>query len=264
MDGNFEILDAEEVEENIVDWWKSLNRLSKSRINEYEQPMNLLNYLYNKLEELKEYLPMIIALRTKGITDRHWRILSDMFNRDLDPSLINVRSLLTYKLYEPDKLSKIKGVSDIATKEYAIQTTLENLENEIKAAEFTPLKYKDTNTHILRGTDELISQFEEFSIKIAALRANQLSKNFNDRVSKVEKDIKIVEDVLEEWTKAQKSWMYLEPIFQSEDISKQMPVESQSFQTLDTFYRQSMKSIVQDPCVIRIAKRDGLYFQLMK
>lgn len=264
MDGNFEMLDAEEIEENIVDWWKSLNRLSKSRINEYYHPMNLLNYLYNKLEEFKEYLPMIIALRTKGITERHWNILSGMFNVHLDPATISVRTLLSHKLYEADKLAKIKGVSDIAVKEYAIQTTLENLENEIRAAEFTTLKYKDTNTHILRGTDELISQFEEFSIKIAALRANQLSKNFNERVSKVEKDIKIVEDVLEEWTKAQKSWMYLEPIFQSEDISKQMPTESQSFQTLDSFYRQCMKSIVQDPSVIRIAKRDGLYFQLMK
>jgi dynein heavy chain len=264
MEGNFDLLDAEEIEESILDWWKSLNRLSKSRISDYYHPMNLLNYLYGQLEEFKEYLPMIIALRTKGITERHWQILSGMFNIQLDPSTVTVRSLLAQKLYEPDKLSKIKGVSDIAVKEYAIQTTLENLENEIRAAEFTTLKYKDTNTHILRGTDELISQFEEFSIKIAALRANQLSKNFNERVTKVEKDIKIVEDVLEEWTKCQKSWMYLEPIFQSEDISKQMPAESQSFQLLDQFYRATMKTFVQDPSVIRAAKRDGLYFQLIK
>lgn len=258
------MLDAEEIEENLVDWWKSLNRLSKSRINEYYHPMNLLNFLYNKLEEFKEYLPMITALRTKGITERHWNKLSDIFGINLDPATLSVRSLLAQNLYEAEKLSKIKGVSDYAVKEYAIQTTLENLENEIKAAEFTTLKYKDTNTCILRGTDELISQFEEFSIKVAALRTNHHASNFNDRISKVEKDIKIIEDVLDEWTKAQKSWMFLEPIFQSEDISKQMPAESQSFQTLDSFYRQSMKSIVQDPSVIRIARRDGLLFQLIK
>jgi dynein heavy chain len=167
-------------------------------------------------------------------------------------------------LYEPEKLEKIKGISDYAIKEYAIQTTLENLENEIKAAEFITFKYKDTNTFILKGIDELASQFEEFSIKVAALRANHFSKNFNDRVSKVEKDIKVVEDVLEEWTKVQKSWMYLEPIFQSEDISRQMPIESQSFTTLDTFYRNTMKMIVQDPSVIRISRRDGLLYQLIK
>lgn len=264
MDGNFEMLDAEEIEENIVDWWKSLNRLSKSRINEYYHPINLLNYLYNKLEEFKEYLPMVTSLRTKGITERHWAKLTEIFGINLDPATMSMRFLIGQKLYESEKLSKIKGVSDYAVKEYAIQTTLENLENEIKGAEFSTLIYKDTNTHILRGIDELVSQFEEFSIKVAALRVNHFAINFNERVSKVEKDIKIVEDVLEEWTKAQKSWMYLEPIFQSEDISKQMPTESQSFQALDSFYRQSMKSIVQDPSVIRIAKRDGLLFQLIK
>ena len=264
MDGNFEMLDAEEIEENIVDWWKSLNRLSKSRINEYYHPINLLNYLYNKLEEFKEYLPMVTSLRTKGITERHWAKLTEIFSINLDPATMSMRFLIGQRLYESEKLSKIKGVSDYAVKEYAIQTTLENLENEIKGAEFSTLMYKDTNTHILRGIDELVSQFEEFSIKVAALRVNHFAQNFNERVSKVEKDIKIVEDVLEEWTKAQKSWMYLEPIFQSEDISKQMPAESQSFQALDSFYRQSMKSIVQDPSVIRIAKRDGLLFQLIK
>ena len=173
MDGNFELIDAEEIEDNIVDWWKSLNRLSKSKINEYYHPMNLLNYLYNKLEEFKEYLPMISALRTKGISERHWTKLSEKFEMHLDPATLSIRSLLEKKLYEADKLSKIKAISDIAVKEYAIQTTLETLENEIKAAEFTTLKYKDTNTSILRGTDELISQFEEFSIKVTALRANR-------------------------------------------------------------------------------------------
>lgn len=166
MDGNFEMLDAKEIEDNIGDWWKSLNRLSKSRLNEYYHPMNLLNYLYNKLEDFKEYLPMISALRTKGISERHWQQLSEKFGVNLDPATLSVRSLLGQKLYEADKISKIKAISDIAVKEYAIQTTLETLENEIKAAEFTTLKYKDTNTSILRGTDELISQFEEFSIKV--------------------------------------------------------------------------------------------------
>ena len=88
MDGNFELLDAEEIEDNIVDWWKSLNRLSKSKINEYYHPMNLLNYLYNKLEEFKEYLPMISALRTKGISDRHWTKLSEEFKMHLDPATL--------------------------------------------------------------------------------------------------------------------------------------------------------------------------------
>jgi dynein heavy chain len=73
MDGNFELLNAEEIEENLIDWWKSLARLSKTHLAEYYHPINLLNYLFNQLEEFKVYLPMITALRTKGITERHWK-----------------------------------------------------------------------------------------------------------------------------------------------------------------------------------------------
>ena len=135
--------------------------------------MNLLNYLYNKIKEFKEYLQMISVLRTKGISERHWTKFSKKFKMHLDPATLSIRNLLEKKLYEDDKLSKIKAISDIAIKEYAFQTTLETSENEIKAVEFTTLKYKDTNTSILRGTDELISQFEKFSIKVAAFRANR-------------------------------------------------------------------------------------------
>ena len=101
MDGNFEMLDAEEIEENIVDWWKSLNRLSKSRINEYYHPMNLLNYLYNKLEEFKEYLPMITSLRTKGITERHWAKLTEIFGINLDPATLSMRFLIGQNVLVP-------------------------------------------------------------------------------------------------------------------------------------------------------------------
>ena len=264
MEGHFEDLNAEEVEENVTDWWKSLNRLSKTPLQDHYHPMNLLSYLLRTLEDFKEYIPMVSALRTKGFTNRHWTRLSEIFSMPIDTSTLSLKVLIAKKLHEAAKLEKIKGVSDYAIKEYAIQTTLENLENEIKSSEFSPMVYKDTKTHILKGTDELISQFEEYSIKVAALRANHFAQNFNERISKVEREIKIIEDVLDEWSKAQRSWMYLEPIFQSEDISKQMPQESNNFQNLDLFYRMQMKAIVSDPNVLRISRRDGFLMQLSK
>jgi dynein heavy chain len=138
------------------------------------------------------------------------------------------------------------------------------LENDIKGAIFETYVYKDSGTCILKGIDDLVSQFEEFSIKVAALRSNQFSVNFNQRISKVERDIKVAEDVLEEWIKAQKSWMYLEPIFQSEDISKQMPSEAQVFTGLDQFYRNTIRIVLQDPTVVKVARKDGLLVQLLK
>lgn len=75
------------------------------------------------------------------------------------------------------------------------------------------MKYKDTNTFIIKGLDDLITAFEESSIKILALKSNSYAKHFMDKIIRVEKELKIIVDVLDEWVKAQKSWVYLEPIF---------------------------------------------------
>lgn len=75
-------------------------------------------------------------------------------------------------MYEGQKLDIIKGVSEIAIKEYAIKTTLDALDHELRILEFQSLKYKETNTFIIKGIDDLITAFEESSIKILALKSN--------------------------------------------------------------------------------------------
>lgn len=57
------------------------------------------------------------------------------------------------------------------------------------------------------------------------------------------------QDVLEEWTLCQRSWLYLEPIFSSEDINRQLPVEGKRYQTMDRLWRKIMSSAKQDPKV---------------
>lgn len=57
------------------------------------------------------------------------------------------------------------------------------------------------------------------------------------------------QDVLEEWALCQRSWLYLEPIFSSEDINRQLPVEGKRYQTMDRLWRKIMSSAKQDPKV---------------
>jgi hypothetical protein len=54
------------------------------------------------------------------------------------------------------------------------------------------------------------------------------------------------QEVLEEWLNCQRSWLYLEPIFRSEDITRQLPVESKRYQTMERIWRKIMKNAYEN------------------
>lgn len=61
------------------------------------------------------------------------------------------------------------------------------------------------------------------------------------------KENMILKDVLDEWLVCQRSWLYLEPIFSSEDIIRQLPVESKRYQTMERIWRKIMKQAKENP-----------------
>lgn len=54
---------------------------------------------------------------------------------------------------------------------------------------------------------------------------------------------------MEEWVVCQRAWLYLEPIFSSEDINRQLPVESKRYQTMDRMWRKMMATAATNPNV---------------
>ena len=65
-------------------------------------------------------------------------------------------------------------------------------------------------------------------------------------------------ELIGEMQKCQKTWMYLEPIFASDDIGKTMPNEASMFKDVDTTWKTTMEAIDTDPGIIDLNDRDNI------
>lgn len=139
--------------------------------------------MFGSLTHFKLYGPMLRTLRTKGLNHRHWRQIATQLKFSIDPSNITLYKLIMLELYTEEKLKTIKSISETATKEYAVQLSLEALEKEMKAVEFefqvqvSPSgDATDPDVErvvVVTRLPELIIMFEEFLLRASVLKTNQ-------------------------------------------------------------------------------------------
>lgn len=78
------------------------------------------------------------------------------------------------------------------------------------------------------------------------MKSSPYIKPIIGKATLVEAKIVLIQDTLENWVKTQRGWMYLEPIFSSEDIQQKMAAEKAKFDIVDKHWKTTIEIFTKD------------------
>ncbi|CEL93860.1 unnamed protein product [Vitrella brassicaformis CCMP3155] len=90
------------------------------------------------------------------------------------------------------------------------------------------------------------------------MQFSPFKKPFEEEIEEWAAKLLTVSETLDEWLKCQRSWLYLQPIFDSPDIMKQLPAEGKRFKSVDNMWRSTMKRTHDNPGALEMCAREGL------
>ncbi|EMP33877.1 Dynein heavy chain 1, axonemal [Chelonia mydas] len=262
MNDPLSAIDAEQLEKNVNESFKTMHKCVK-QFKDVPACQDVAVEIRGGIEEFRPYIPLIQGLRNPGMRNRHWEMLSKEININVKPKAnLTFSRCLEMKLL--DHIDSIAKIAEIAGKEFSIENALDKMESEWVSILFNVLPYKETETFILKSPDEASQLLDDHIVMTQSMSFSPFKKPFEDRMNTWETKLKMTQDVLEEWLTCQRSWLYLEPIFSSEDINRQLPVESKRYQTMDRTWRKIMKNANENREVISLCPDPRLLESLRK
>ncbi|XP_046888652.1 dynein axonemal heavy chain 3 [Hypomesus transpacificus] len=248
MNGPFVQLNAEKIGDELLTMWRTMYKLTKS-LSDLPGPRRIADSFKMKIDKFKQHLPVLTTICNPGIKDRHWEKISSIVGFDIKPdvdtSLLNMLDLGLSKF--SDKLEEM-GAS--ASKEHSLEKAMEKMKAEWAELRLAFTLYRDTGTSIISAVDDIQVLLDDHVIKTQTMRGSPFIKPIEADCKQWEEKLLSMQDILDSMLKCQATWLYLEPIFSSEDIIAQMPEEGRKFGIVDRYWKDIIAGAVKDTHVL--------------
>ncbi|XP_037593658.1 dynein heavy chain 14, axonemal isoform X1 [Cebus imitator] len=220
---------------------------------------SMLTHLKQVITEFKRELPIIIALGNPCLKPRHWEALQEIIGKSvpLDKNC-KVENLLALKMLQYE--NEIKDISTSATNEAALEKIL------FKIIDFwstTPLHLVLHHTEvysifIIPSIDDISAQLEESQVILATIKGSPHIGPIKDLVNEWDQNLTLFSYTLEEWMNCQRNWLYLEPIFLSSEIQRQLPAETKLFSQVISMWKKIMSKVQNKLNALQITTSAGV------
>ncbi|XP_062929153.1 dynein axonemal heavy chain 3-like [Mobula hypostoma] len=262
MNGSLLQVNAEEVEQEVQSLWRISYKLTKVFHHpELHGPLKVATAIKTKLEKFKINLPLISALCAPGIRQRHWSLISQKVGFRITPEEnTSLSDILQLGLER--HLEDLSDISSQATKEYSLEKALSKMQRDWKEVNFTFVHYKDSGIEIMAPLDDVQVLLEDHIVKTTTMKGSPFILPFKEEISAWESKLWLMRNTLDSWLHVQAAWMYLEPIFSSEDIHNQIPEQGRMFGVVDTNWRLIMKAAIKEANAMRVISQPQILDKL--
>ncbi|KAL8568337.1 Dynein heavy chain 6, axonemal [Nucella lapillus] len=249
----FNNLDPEEMNQTTMKYAKNVMQLEKGL-----PPNGVVPLLKDKVDQMRDRLPVIADLRNPTLKARHWEVIEEVldfkFTEEEPLTLGQLEKIQAFKHSE-----RLQEISGQASSEASLEAILKKVEDSWKSMELIVLPHKESkDVFILGGTDDIQQLLDDSNINVATIASSRHVGPIESRVNDWIKQLDLFSKTLEEWLNCQRSWLYLESIFSAPDIQRQLPAEAKMFLQVDKSYKDIMRKVNKVPLAIRAATQPGL------
>lgn len=252
-------LNSEDIEKDMKGFEKSNAELRSRILNlSPDGKDKVLDLFIMEVRQVSNMMSVIIALANKDLKTRHWKKIFDILNPAWQPSkTFNFLELIANGVLE--KKEAIEEVSGKASGEAAIDLNIESIRKKWSELSFIVLNYRDSKDKFILGSvDEIISTLDDHQVSVQTMLGTRFVAEIRDVVEEWEKKLVLISDILDEWLYCQRQWMYLENIFNAEDIQKALVEETRKFFQVDKFWKETMQKTNKRPIVQECCANEDL------
>nr|XP_039250666.1 dynein heavy chain 3, axonemal-like [Styela clava] len=258
MNGPLLKVNAEIVEEEVQRLWKTSYKLSRRfQHPDLLGPLKAAATIKTKLEKFRLNMPVISALCNPGIKTRHWDLMSEQAGFSITPKEDTALSGMLGMGLEKH-LENLTHISNQARKEYALEKALTKMKEDWKNVDFGLVPYRDLDISVLSAVEDIQLLLDDHVVKTHTMKGSPFIEPFRQEIQEWEEKLERARSIIESWLVVQAAWLYLEPIFGSEDIRHQIPLQGKLFTQVDAKYKNIMARASTNPNVMVVLNHPSM------
>lgn len=159
-------------------------------------PNNVVPKLKEKVEDMRDKVPVITDLRNPALKKRHWERIEEIVDHKFEgDEPVTLKLLAELKVF--DHAEEIQEVSGQASSEASLETMLKKVEDSWKTTEFVILSHRDSkDVFILGGTDDIQVLLDDSMVNVSTIAGSRHVGPIKPKVDEWGKQLQLFSETL--------------------------------------------------------------------